>query len=49
MEQPPVEWCPECGRGLKALFFMGVIHDGYVCESCELYYSVYLRKLARAY
>ena len=49
MEQPPVTWCLECGNQLKALFFMGTIHDGYVCESCGLYYSISLRKLAKAY
>ena len=48
-EQPPVKWCLECGNKLKALFFMGVIHDGYICEQCRLFYSIYLRKLARAY
>jgi len=49
MEQPPVTWCLECGRPLTALFFMRTIHGGYVCESCELYDSLYLRKLAKAY
>ena len=48
-EQPPVKWCLECGNKLTALFFMGMIHDGYICEQCGLFYSVYLRKLARAY
>jgi hypothetical protein len=48
-EQPPTKYCLECGQRLKALFFMGVIHDGYICEQCGLYYSIYLRKLARAY
>jgi len=34
---------------LTALFFMGVIHEGYICEQCGLYYSISVRKLAKAY
>ena len=49
MEEVPEKWCLECGHKLKALFFMGVIHDGYICEQCGLYYTIYLRKLAKAY
>ena len=49
MDQPPVQWCLECGHQLQALFFMGTIHDGYICEQCGLYYSISLRKLAKAY
>jgi hypothetical protein len=49
MEPPTVKLCLECGQKLKALFFLGVIHDGYVCEPCRLYYSIYVRKLAKAY
>jgi hypothetical protein len=48
-EQPPTKFCLECGQQLTALFFMGVIHDGYVCEQCGLYDSISLRKLAKAY
>ena len=48
MEAVLEKWCLECGNKLKAIFFMGVIHDGYVCEHCGLFYSIYLRKLAKA-
>jgi hypothetical protein len=46
---PPEKWCLECGQKLVALFFMGVIHDGYICDQCNLYYSISLRKVAKAY
>ena len=46
---PPVKWCLECGRPLTALFFLGIIHDGYICESCGIFYSIFLRKLAKVY
>lgn len=49
MEEVPEKWCLECGQKLIALFFMGIIHDGYICEPCGLYYSIALRKLAKAY
>jgi DNA-directed RNA polymerase subunit RPC12/RpoP len=49
MDQSPEQRCLECGSKLIALFFMAVIHDGYMCEHCGLYDSVYLRKLAKAY
>jgi hypothetical protein len=49
MEEPPEKWCLECGHKLKTLLFTGVIHDGYICEPCGLYYSIYLRKMAKAY
>ena len=38
--------CPQCGSILKVLLFLGVQPDGYVCETCKLWYSDDLKPLA---
>jgi len=40
--------CPECGRELKVLLFLGVEPDGFVCEACKVWFEPEnLRPLAR--
>ena len=39
--------CPQCGKVLKVLLFMGVQPDGYVCERCEVWFNDDLKPLAR--
>lgn len=38
--------CPQCGSVLKALLFLGITPDGYVCDRCHIYYSEDLKPLA---
>ena len=38
--------CPACGAVLRALLFLGVQPDGYVCRHCQTYYSESLQPLA---
>lgn len=55
--QMPVTWgeetaeqaektCPQCGHTLKVLLFLSITPDGYVCETCQLYWSEDLQPLA---
>jgi hypothetical protein len=44
-ETPPA--CPRCGAALQTLLFLGVRPDGYVCATCELYYTEDLKPVAR--
>jgi hypothetical protein len=39
--------CPRCGAVLETLLFLGVQPDGYVCATCQLYYTDNLKPIAR--
>ena len=50
--EAPATWeeapktCPQCGKVLKTLLFMGLQPDGYVCDTCQVHYSDELKPLA---
>lgn len=43
---PKANVCPKCGHTLEALLFLGITPDGYVCETCQLYFNDDLQPLA---
>ena len=46
MEQDELKICPKCGEILKVLLFLGFTPDGYVCDTCHIYYGDDLTPLA---
>ena len=46
MEQDAIKRCPKCGEVLQVLLFLGITPDGYVCETCHLYYNDHLEPRA---
>ncbi|MGE0682965.1 MAG: hypothetical protein AB7P69_18935 [Candidatus Binatia bacterium] len=42
-----IKTCPTCTAPLKVLLFLGITPDGYVCETCQMYFNDDLKPLAR--